>query len=561
MSASPLGRPLGRRPWTVLYPSTVAADLSPTWHTMDAAARATIERLPDAPAVHFAAQFYTWRDIDSAADAVADGLGALGLRPGDRIGIYLQNDPQWIVVALAAWRSGATVVALNPMLREKELGFQLRDSGARFLVCLAELLPIVHTVEDRGDLGTVITTSPDDLATDRHPGTSRLKPAENTAFSVMEWAEMVRAGRDHTHVPVPAGPDDVALLTYTSGTTGRAKGAMNLHRNLAHSAAVYTTWFDIDESDAVLGVAPMFHITGAVAVMCVSLYSGAPAILMHRFDAAETLAVIERHRATFTVAASTAFIALINEPDLSERDVSSLTKIASGGAPVSPALVERIREHTGWHIRGVYGLTETTSPTHLVPPDRTPPVHDRSGALSVGIPVPGADVKIVDVDTGAPLDTGEEGEVVVRGPMVVPGYWQASEESAHAFRDDWLYTGDVGVIDETGWLFIVDRKKDLINAGGYKVWPREVEDVLYQHPAVKEAAVVGIPDEYRGETVKAYVSLVSEASVSEADLIAFCKARMAAYKYPRYIDIVPDLPKNASGKILRRELRDSGTAG
>jgi long-chain acyl-CoA synthetase len=278
-------------------------------------------------------------------------------------------------------------------------------------------------------------------------------------------------------------------------------------------------------------------------------------VLQHRFDAGETLRAIERWRATFVVAANTAFIALDNHPSLGEHDVSTLTKTPSGGAPVSPALADRVREATGWSMRGVYGMTETTSPTHMGPLDVPAPVDPESGALSVGVPVPGARVRIVDVDTGEDAPAGVAGEIVVSGPMVVPGYWQLPEESAHAIRDGWLHTGDIGKTTEDGWLFVVDRLKDMINAGGYKIFPRDVEDVLYQHPAVRETAVVGIPDEYRGETVKAFVSLVDGATVTPEELIRFCKERMAAYKYPRAVEILDELPKNASGKLLRRELR------
>jgi long-chain acyl-CoA synthetase len=324
-----------------------------------------------------------------------------------------------------------------------------------------------------------------------------------------------------------------------------------------HSSTVYTAWWDLDpERDVVIGLAPVFHITGIVAGFGVHIVSGAPVVLLHRFDAEQTLWAIERWRGTFMIAASTAFIALSNHPSLGRYDVSSLTKTPSGGAPVGPALVDRVRASTGWVLRGAYGLTETTSPTHLGPPDVDAPVDPDSGALAVGVPVPGCRVRIVDPEDGHDLGPGEAGEIVVSGPMVVPGYWQLPEESAHAIRGGWLHTGDVGKETEDGWLFVVDRLKDLINAGGYKVFPRDVEDVLYQHPAVREVCVVGVPDEYRGETVKAFVSLTPETSATPEELIDFCRGRMAAYKYPRRVEILAELPKNTSGKLLRRELRD-----
>ena len=224
---------------------------------------------------------------------------------------------------------------------------------------------------------------------------------------------------------------------------------------------------------------------------------------------------------------------------------------------MSRALVERVRAATGWVLRGAYGMTETTSPTHLGPLDVDAPTDPASGALAVGIPVPGANVRIVDLENGRDLPPEELGEIVVSGPMVVPGYWQLPDESANAIRDGWLHTGDIGKTTDDGWLFVVDRLKDMINAGGYKIFPRDVEDVLYQHPAVREAAVLGVPDDYRGETVAAFVSLVSGLTASPDELIDFCRGRMAAYKYPRSVVILDELPKTSSGKLLRRELRDA----
>ncbi|MGW0816998.1 class I adenylate-forming enzyme family protein [Streptomyces viridiviolaceus] len=576
-------------PWTALYPPGVPSDLSAGMETMLDAWDRTLRRLgPDAPAVHFGNRTLTLGEIDTESDALAAALRDLGMRAGDNVAIQLQNDPQWLIALLAAWKNGGAAAAVNPMLREEELAHLLSDSRAGFLICLEELLPLYERIrdrvgtpgdtqadgggedqpadrtrdpsdvrtdlraEDRTGIRAVITTSPADLG----PVTAAAAGAPCAAADVHPWREIVTARRGDSVPRPPLTGDSLALLTYTSGTTGPAKGAMNLHRCVAHSARVFASWFSLDERDTVLGIAPLFHITGSVAGMGVTVLTGAPLVLLHRFDAGETLAAIERHGATFTVAAATAFVALLDHPDIRRRDLSSLTKTGSGGAAVGPALAERVRSATGWRIQGVYGMTETTSPTHICPPGQTPPVDPASGALSVGVPVPGALVRVVDAVTGVPLPPGGEGEITVRGPMVVPGYWNAPEESSYALRGGWLHTGDIGVMDERGWLFVVDRKKDLINAGGYKVWPREVEEVLYRHPAVREAAVVGVPDAYRGETVKAYITLVSGASATESEIIDFARERMAAYKYPRQVELLDDLPKTASGKLLRRALRD-----
>ncbi len=543
------------KPWTSLYPVGVSDETTDVPASMLAAWAATVSRAPDAACVHLFDATLTVAEVDRASRALA---GALRERaaPGDRLAIYLQNDPQWLVCLLAGWMAGLVPVAVNPMLKGEELVHHLTDSGATALVCLESLYrEVVAGVLGRTPVSHVIATHALDLTPwatvpavlrDDVGGKSPVPGTDDLAALVASTAPVA-------DLAVPTG-DDVAVLTYTSGTTGRSKGAMNLHRGMAHNARVYADWFDLDAGDTVLGIAPLFHITGLVAALGVTILTGAPLVLGHRFHPTEVLDAIERHRCTFTVASITAFVALAGDPTRPGRDLSSLTKTASGGAPISPATVARMDAELGLRIVPVYGLTETTSPTHLTPPDRDPPVDPTSGALAVGVPAPGAEVRIVG-DDGTTLPPGEAGEVVVRGPMVVPGYWQLPDETAHAIRDGWLHTGDVGIVDDLGWLFLVDRKKDLINAGGYKVWPREVEDVLYTHPAVREAIVVGIPDDYRGETVKAFVSLVAGAVVTGDELIAYSRERLAAYKYPRVVEVRDELPKTVTGKLLRRALR------
>ncbi|MFV9431738.1 class I adenylate-forming enzyme family protein [Rhodococcus aetherivorans] len=547
-------------PWTKRYPASVPADLTGSLPTMLDAWNEHVTARPHHPAVHYFDATLSFADIDSAADALAAALHHDGVTSGERVAIYLQNDPQWLVALLAAWKLRAVPVAVNPMLRAGELLHILTDSGATALICLGELYEsVVADVRPRTSLRTVVTTHPLDMTPNAvMPAAIEPHVAPRRIFDdTSDWQSLSAEYHDHRPPPATLASTDIASLTYTSGTTGRSKGAMNLHSAMVHSSTVYTRWWDLHpERDVVIGLAPVFHITGLVASFGVHILSGAPLVLMHRFDAETTLRTIENRRGTFMIGASTAFIALTNHPCLREVDVSSLTKTPSGGAPVSQALVDRIHAASGWTLRGAYGMTETTSPTHLGPPDINPPTDPESGALSVGIPVPGTHIRIVDPIGGRDVAPGEAGEIVVAGPMVVPGYWQLPEESARAIRDGWLHTGDLGKMTEDGWLFVVDRIKDLINAGGYKVVPRDVEDVLYQHPAVREACVVGIPDEYRGETVRAFVSLVAGEAASEEELIAFCRDRMAAYKYPRSVVVLDELPKNASGKLLRRELRN-----
>lgn len=520
-----------------------------------------VQTWPGAPSIHYFDVTLTIAEIDRAASLLAVRLQDDGLQPGDRMAIYLQNDPQWLVALLAGWKCGAVPVAVNPMLRAEELRHVLVDSGARALVCLDSLYSSVREVAGGTELCNIITTHPLDMTPDAAvPDALAARMSSRQIFdAASDWRaitagsskDVVRQGR----FPATA---EIGALVYTSGTTGPQKGAMNTHRAMVHSSAVYCRWWDIrPEHDVIVGVAPLFHITGLIAVLGVHILGGAPIVLMHRFDAGYTLRAVQRWQGTFMIGASTAFIALINQPDLAQIDVSSLTKAVSGGAPVSPALIDRVHAATGWTLRGAYGLTETTSPTHLGPVAVDPPTDPESGATAVGIPVPGARVRIVDPATGVDLPPGGTGEIVVSGPMVVPGYWRRPEESARAIVDGWLHTGDIGRMIDGGWLFVIDRLKDVINAGGYKVFPRDVEDVLYRHPAVLEAAVVGVPDAYRGETVKAFVSLIQGATASPQEIIGFCRDRMAAYKYPRSVVIVDELPKNTAGKILRRELRRS----
>jgi long-chain acyl-CoA synthetase len=334
---------------------------------------------------------------------------------------------------------------------------------------------------------------------------------------------------------------------------------MNTHGNIAFNARVYQAMQRLDETDVILGVAPLFHVTGEVAHLAAAALAGIPVVLYYRFDPAETLRLIERWKVTTTVAAITVYIALMSHPDMTKTDLASFSKAYSGGAPVSAAVADQFEDMAGQYLYNVYGMTETNSPSHIVPLGKRAPVDPESGALSVGVPVPNCIMKIVDLkEDTRELPPGRIGEIVDSGPIIVPGYWQQPEETKKAIRNGWLYTGDVGKMDDDGWFYVVDRKKDLIIASGYKVWPRDVEDVIYQHPAVRETAVVGVPDAYRGETVKAYVALkTGEAhSIGPEDIIDFCKERLAAYKYPREVEIVSEIPKTLTGKILRRTLRE-----
>ena len=499
----------------------------------------------------------TFGEIDRASDALAAALADRGVHHGDRVALYLQNVPQFPIALLAIWKLGGVMVPLNPMLKVQEARYHLVDSGAVALVALESLHQAVSAEALEGTAVKVaITTSElDYLGGHRRP--SLLEGSVRLRLDGAEDLGDLVATYEGRSVPDPeVGPEDLAMLTYTSGTTGRPKGAMGLHRNIVFNSEVYRTWMQLGGGDVVLGAAPLFHITGLVAHLGVNFLTGCPLVLFYRFEPVTAALMIERWRATFTVASITAFQAMMNVPQTAGCDLSSFRKVYSGGAPIAPAVVEKFEAMTGAYIHNVYGLTETNSPSHAVPMGARAPIDPVSGALSVGVPVPNTVVKVVDPATAQALPPGEPGELWIKGPEVVPGYWERPGATAESFTDGFLHTGDIGIMDEDGWFYIVDRAKDMINASGYKVWPREVEDYLNAHPAVREAAVIGVPDEYRGETVKAFVSLLADQDATPEELIAFCRQTMASYKAPRVIEIIDELPKTTSGKLLRRELRD-----
>ena len=549
-----------KRPWLKNYPEWVPHDIAIGDDTAIGDLIRSAAQKPEAPAVHYFDDTLSYGDIGRLSNSFAAALEDLGVVKGDRVILVLQNVPQFLISTYAAWKIGAIAVPLNPMYKEKELAYFCEDSDAKIFITLEEIAAQLDlSFLEKTAIKKVITTSPLDLLSGRLklPGLlgSAQKKSVPDCIDMLELINRYQGARINVS---GVSAEDIAYLTYTSGTTGPPKGAMNTHGNIAFNARVYQAMQQINETDVILGVAPLFHVTGEVAHLAAAALAGIPVVLYYRFDPAETLRLIERWKVSTTVASITVYIALMNHPDIQKRDLSSFTKAYSGGAPVSEAVVDQFEKMTGQYLYNVYGMTETNSPSHIVPLGKRAPVDPESGALSVGVPVPGCIMKIMDLEEDtSELPPDRIGEIVDSGPIVVPGYWQQPAETEKAIRDGWLYTGDVGKMDEDGWFYVVDRKKDMIIASGYKVWPRDVEDVIYQHPAVRETAVIGIPDEYRGETVKAYVALKQgeEKSIAPEDIISFCKKRLAAYKYPREVEIVSEIPKTLTGKILRRILR------
>ena len=548
------------RPWLARYDPGQPHDLEPEHRDALAMFRASVRRNPDGDAVRYFDGRITLRELDELSDAFAAGLLDAGLEAGDRVALYLQNVPQFVIGLLGTWKAGGTAVSVNPMNRQRELELLLTDSGARVLVCLRSLYrDVAAEVVGRTGVQTVVTTS--ELEHQSRDDPRAFGGAERVeAPGTVDMADLIARFRGQVPPAVSFSPDDTAILTYTSGTTGPPKGAMNTHGNVVFNSQTYRELCELGPDDVVLGVAPLFHITGLIGHVGISLLLGVPLVLFHRFEPGLAIDVIREARPTFTIGSITVFIALMNAPNAEPEALASLEKIWSGGAPIPPSTVTAFESMFGHYIHNAYGLTETTSPSHGVPAHARAPVDEASGALSVWVPVYNTVVRIVG-EYGRELPPGEIGEIVTSGPQVVPGYWGKPEETQRAIPGGALHTGDVGYMDEAGWFYIVDRKKDQINAGGYKVWPREVEDVLYEHEAVREAAVIGVPDPYRGETVKAFVSLRPGRTADEAELIAFCKERMAAYKYPRQVEFLDEIPKTVTGKLLRRELRTRHRSG
>jgi long-chain acyl-CoA synthetase len=540
------------RPWYELYPPGVEHDLQAPDESVLALFLRTVDADPTAPAAHYFGRTISRGELADLAQRLAAVLRAEGIERGDRVAVSLQNTPVFAAALLAVWGVGGAVVPINPMLRPDELTPMLADSGARLLIAHPAMREVLTAVQERleAPLAT-LWSDPADLAGDMplpFPANVAVPDADRAVLAACEQASPGDLFRPEQ--------GDIALITYTSGTTGPSKGAMSTHANLAFQVPNGAQWCGCDDTTSVLTVAPLFHITGLGLHAALALGSGYPMVLTYRFEPKTVLDLIDRYEPTLAIGAITAFIALLEARPDSGTTLALLKTLYSGGAPVPSEVVERFQRASSRYIHNIYGLTETTSACIGVPLGADAPIEKRSGALSVGVPMGGATVTIVD-DGGNRVPAGDEGEIVVSGPQVDAGYWNKPEETAKAFQADGVHTGDIGVMDEQGWVYVVDRKKDLVVVSGYKVWPRDVEDVLYRHPAVKEAAVIGRPDSYRGETLHAYVSVRADTAVTADELKALCREHLSAYKVPTEFFFVDEIPKTPTGKILRRTLRDA----
>jgi acyl-CoA synthetase (AMP-forming)/AMP-acid ligase II len=539
------------RRWHKHWPEGIPHEIPLPARTISHFLRENAERFPDREAIQFYGRVMTFGELERESNQFANALKGMGVTPGTRVSLFLENCPQFIIAYHGALKARAVVVPANPMLREMELQYELNDSGARVLVALDHLYPMVAMIREKVSLEHVIVTSyhdylPEEPELPLHPS---MVPPKERFPETADFRECLRSAAPDCPGG-PASPGDLALLQYTSGTTGMPKGAMISHRNLLSTVLIPGTWLRPAHDDVHLCVLPLFHVTGMQNSMNIPIWAGNPIVLLARFDAESVVRAIERYRITKWVGITTMNMAVANFPEISRYDLSSLQVCTSGGASIPLEVLRRFQDATGSALLEGYGLSETISACVVNPPHRIV-------RGSIGLPLPNVEVRIVRLDNPAvDIAPGEVGEILVKGPMVMMGYWNRPEETDETLVDGWLRTGDLASMDEDGYLYIRGRKKELIKASGYSVFPSEVESLLYQHPAVAECAVIGIPHPYRGEDIKAFVVLKPEcqSGCTAGDIVQWAREHIAAYKYPRQVEIRNALPKSGSGKILKRLL-------
>ncbi len=543
------------RIWTKFYDEGVREHIDypeiPLFRLLESSA----EKNPDKVALIFFGKKITYRELDELSDRVARFLQGLGVGKGSKVIIDLPNTPHYVVAYYGILKTGATVVQCNPLYTEREIRYILENSEAEYGFFVEMVYPRIKRIVEEGKLKKVVICKIEDFLpfplNFLYP-LKKEKVSIDRREEIVYWKEVVKQPPSKERPEIDPR-NDVAIFLYTGGTTGVPKAVMSTHYNLVANAYQVLEWLpDKDEKDVFLGVLPYFHSYGMTTSLNAPIAFGATIVLVPDPRDIETiLKFIQKYRVSIFCGVPTMYNAILNHPALKKYDLSSIKACISGAAPLPVEVKRKFEEVTGGKLVEGYGLSETSPVTHANP------IYGVNKEGSIGIPFPDTYAVVID-DEGTILPVGEVGELAVYGPQVMKGYWKMEEETKKVLINGWLLTGDMAKMDEDGYFYIVDRKKDMIIAGGYNIYPREVEEVLYEHPAIMEAAVVGVPDPYRGETVKAFIVLKPEyrGKVTEEEIVKFCRERLAAYKVPRLIEFREELPKSAVGKILRRVLRD-----
>ena len=518
------------------------------------------QEVPEKVALHFMGKEMTYKELHQSALKFANYLRSLGVEKGDRVAVMLPNCPQAVIAYYGTMYAGGIVVQTNPLYTERELQYQMADSGAKVILVMDILYPRTMKIIKETNLENVIVTGIKDYLPFPKNLVYPFIQKKQYGFSV----KVEHSGTNHLFTEVmkatPASEipldfdfeNDLALLQYTGGTTGFPKGVMLTHKNLIANTMMCDAWmYKCNKGEeTILGILPFFHVYGMTTVLILSVMQQGKMVLLPKFDAEQALKTIDKQKPTLFPGAPTMYIGLLNHPDLKKYDLSTIKACLSGSAPLPLEVQEKFEAISGGRVVEGYGLTETSPVTHANP------IWDNRINGSIGLPWPNTESVILRSGESEILPPGEVGEIAIKGPQVMKGYWNRPEDTVMTFNDGWFLTGDLGYMDEKGYFYVVDRKKDMIIAGGFNIYPREVEEILYEHEAIQECVVAGIPDPYRGETVKAYIVLKEGKTVTEKELNEFCRKNLAAYKVPRFYDFREELPKTAVGKILRRTLVD-----
>ncbi len=565
-------RVLSTRPWVRFYEEGVSTHLDipdyPLTWLLDQAAK----KYPGQTALIYYGTKISYAQLSTLASRFAVALQKLGIQKGDRVALSLPNIPQYTIAFYGALRAGTVVVPTNPLYTGREMQHQMADSGARIIVMMKEFYPTIRSVRSETALEHIILTSPADylppLLRTLYPLSQRKAKRQEPRLTDKElhedktlhrMSEMLEShatkGIELFHLPAQSSGDDLAVLQYTGGTTGLSKGAMLTHRNLLANAMQTRDWTPqvYDGKEVMLCVAPFFHSYGLTIGMNLSILAAATMVLLPTFKPPEVLKAIRQYHPTLFPGIPTMYLAIMREAGKHTEQLGSIKFCISGAAPLPAKIQHDFEEATHGRLVEGYGLSEASPVTHCNP------LTEKNRNGSIGLPLPAVDSAILDQDTGEPLSAGMLGEIVVKGPNIMKGYWNREDETRAIFtKNGWMRTGDLGKMDEDGFFYAVERIKDMILASGFNVYPREVEEVLFHHPAVQEAGVAAAPDEYRGETVAAYVVLkpgFAPTDETRRSIIAFCKENLAGYKVPKILEFRQALPKSLIGKVLRRELK------